>query len=72
MNFSIGKLTGREELGCAALAANSAKKRMTQKVLGHFLAPHPSPLLPVPLSFSLISLEAGVGVREGRRDHFAQ
>lgn len=45
---------------------------MTQKVLGHFLAPHPSPLLPVPLSFSLISLEAGVAVREGRRDRFAQ
>lgn len=43
---------------------------MARKVLDHFLA-LPSPPLPALLSFSLISLEAGVVVQAGS-DLFAQ
>lgn len=46
------------------------RKRMTQKALDNFFVPHTSLPLPVPLSLSLISLEAGVAVHGGS-DHFA-
>lgn len=46
------------------------RKRMIQKALDNFFVPHSSVPLPVPLSLSLIPLEAGVAVHVGS-DRFA-